>query len=78
MWHHPRTLSQEHPAGLSLLLWGRRDEYFDLDEVMGYHRALEDLEIHVYDAGHFLLETHARDCVRCRAHGLMANSRAQA
>ncbi|GAA2670415.1 hypothetical protein [Nonomuraea recticatena] len=29
---------------------------------MGYARALDRLEMHVYDAGHLLLETHAPEC----------------
>jgi pimeloyl-ACP methyl ester carboxylesterase len=45
-----------------LLLWGRHDVFFDLDEIMGYARALDRLEMHVYDAGHFLLETHSPEC----------------
>ncbi|MEV1077121.1 alpha/beta hydrolase [Streptomyces sp. NPDC050211] len=45
-----------------LLLWGRHDPYFDLAEIMGYARVLDRLEMHVYDAGHMLLETHAPEC----------------
>jgi pimeloyl-ACP methyl ester carboxylesterase len=45
-----------------LLLWGRHDAYFDLPEILGYARELDSLEMHVYDAGHFLLETHAPEC----------------
>ncbi|WP_062434051.1 alpha/beta fold hydrolase [Herbidospora daliensis] len=42
-----------------LLLWGRHDAFFDLAEIMGYARDLDRIEMHVYDAGHYLLETHA-------------------
>ncbi|NWN88741.1 MAG: alpha/beta hydrolase [Micrococcaceae bacterium] len=45
-----------------LLLWGRHDAYFGLDEIMAYNRVLESLEIHVFDSGHFLLETHHMEC----------------
>ncbi|NRQ32591.1 alpha/beta hydrolase [Nonomuraea sp. NN258] len=45
-----------------LLLWGRHDPFFDLAEIMGYARELDRLEMHVYDAGHLLLETHAAEC----------------
>lgn len=45
-----------------LLLWGRHDTFFDLAEIMAYGRELERLEMHVYDAGHFLLETHHQEC----------------
>ncbi|WP_194421892.1 alpha/beta fold hydrolase [Microbacterium abyssi] len=47
-----------------LLLWGRHDAYFDLDEIMAYSRVLDSLEIHVFDSGHFLLETHHTECSR--------------
>ncbi|MEV6692162.1 alpha/beta hydrolase [Micromonospora sp. NPDC051196] len=46
----------------ALVLWGRHDPYFDVDEVLAYHRALERMDAHVYDSGHFLLETHAAEC----------------
>lgn len=46
----------------ALVFWGRRDPYFDVDEVLAYHRALERVDAHIYDAGHLLLETHAAEC----------------
>ncbi|MBB5803033.1 pimeloyl-ACP methyl ester carboxylesterase [Saccharothrix ecbatanensis] len=46
----------------ALVLWGRRDQYFDVDEVLAYHRALERVDAHIYDGGHLLLETHAAEC----------------
>jgi pimeloyl-ACP methyl ester carboxylesterase len=46
----------------ALVLWGRRDPYFDVDEVLAYHRALDRMDAHVYDGGHLLLETHATEC----------------
>lgn len=46
-----------------LVLWGRHDAYFDIDEILAYHRALDAVEMHVFDGGHFLLETHHRECV---------------
>jgi pimeloyl-ACP methyl ester carboxylesterase len=52
--------AQHQPA--CLLLWGRHDPFFDLPEILGYARALDRLEMHIYDAGHFLLETHAGEC----------------
>lgn len=52
----------------ALVLWGRHDPYFDVDEVLAYHRALDRMEAHVYDGGHLLLETHAPECTeRMRA-----------
>ncbi|MFC7622870.1 alpha/beta fold hydrolase [Microlunatus sp. GCM10028923] len=47
------------PPGL--VLWGRHDPYFDIAEVLAYHRALPVLDAHLFDAGHFLLETHAAE-----------------
>jgi len=52
-----RAYHREHQPPC-LLLWGRHDPFFDLDEIMAYHRALDDLEIHVFDSAHQLLETH--------------------
>jgi len=46
----------------ALMIWGRHDPYYDVDEVLAYHRALERVDAHIYDGGHFLLETHAAEC----------------
>jgi pimeloyl-ACP methyl ester carboxylesterase len=43
----------------SLMLWGRHDAFFDLAETLSWMRALPRMEAHVFDAGHFLLETHS-------------------
>lgn len=43
----------------ALMIWGRHDPFFDLDEILSWMRALPRLEAHVLDAGHKLLETHA-------------------
>lgn len=45
----------------ALLLWGRHDVFFDLAEVLSWMQALPRMESHVFDAGHFLLETHAAE-----------------
>jgi hypothetical protein len=34
---------------------------------MGYARVLDQLEMHVYDAGHMLLETHWPECAAVMA-----------
>ncbi|MDG5486648.1 alpha/beta fold hydrolase [Mycolicibacterium gadium] len=52
-----RAYHREHQPPC-LLLWGRHDPFFDLDEIMAYHRALDELEVHVFDSAHQLLETH--------------------
>jgi pimeloyl-ACP methyl ester carboxylesterase len=46
----------------ALVLWGRRDPFFAIEEIMAYHRVLDAVEIHVFDSGHQLLETHHREC----------------
>ncbi|MEV4539085.1 alpha/beta hydrolase [Asanoa sp. NPDC049518] len=46
----------------ALVLWGRHDPFFDVDEVLAYHRVLNRMDAHLYDSGHFLLETHAAEC----------------
>jgi pimeloyl-ACP methyl ester carboxylesterase len=43
------------------VLWGRHDTAFDIAEVLAYHQALTGVEAHIYDAGHFLLETHSAE-----------------
>jgi pimeloyl-ACP methyl ester carboxylesterase len=44
-----------------LVLWGRHDTFFDIAEVLAYHQVMTSFEAHIYDAGHFLLETHAAE-----------------
>ncbi|WP_105403340.1 alpha/beta fold hydrolase [Neorhizobium sp. T7_12] len=46
----------------ALLIWGRHDPYFELDEVMAYARELNRLDMHIYDGAHLLLETHHQEC----------------
>ena len=46
----------------ALLLWGRHDPYFEIEEVLAYARELEQIEMHIYDAAHLLLETHHQEC----------------
>jgi pimeloyl-ACP methyl ester carboxylesterase len=47
----------------SLMLWGRHDAFFDLAETLSWMRVLPRMEAHIFDAGHFLLETHAAAAV---------------
>jgi pimeloyl-ACP methyl ester carboxylesterase len=49
----------EHWQPPALMLWGRHDIFFELDEILSWMRALPRMEAHVLDAGHKLLETHA-------------------
>ena len=46
----------EPPA---LMIWGRHDSFFDLDETVSWMRDLPRMEAHILDAGHFVLETEA-------------------
>lgn len=43
----------------ALMVWGRHDPFFDLDEVLSWMQDLPRMEAHILDAGHKLLETHA-------------------
>jgi pimeloyl-ACP methyl ester carboxylesterase len=43
----------------ALMLWGRHDPYFDLAETLSWMQDLPRMEAHIFDGGHFLLETHA-------------------
>ena len=47
----------------ALMLWGRHDPFFELAETLSWMQALPRMEAHVFDAGHFLLETHAAPAV---------------
>ncbi|WP_332740238.1 alpha/beta fold hydrolase [Hydrogenophaga sp.] len=46
----------------ALMLWGRHDVFFDLDETLSWMQALPRMEAHILDGPHFLLETHAAEC----------------
>ena len=52
-------LARQPPA---LMLWGRHDVFFDLDETLSWMKALPRMEAHILDGPHFLLETHAAEC----------------
>lgn len=58
----------------ALVLWGRHDQYFDVAEVLAYHRTLERMDAHIYDGGHFLLETHAAECAELMRAFLIDNA----
>jgi pimeloyl-ACP methyl ester carboxylesterase len=46
----------------ALMLWGRHDVFFDLEETLSWMRALPRMEVHILDGPHFLLETHPAEC----------------
>ncbi|RUL95340.1 alpha/beta hydrolase [Verrucosispora sp. FIM060022] len=58
----------------ALVLWGRHDPYFDVVEVLAYHRALGRMDAHLYDGGHLLLETHAIECADLMRTFVLDNS----
>jgi pimeloyl-ACP methyl ester carboxylesterase len=58
----------------TLVLWGRHDPFFELAEVSAWLDALPRLEAHVFDGGHFLLETHADQATRLMSEFLEAGS----
>ncbi len=46
----------------ALLFWGRHDPYYDIAEADAYARDLDQIEMHVLDGTHLLLETHHEEC----------------
>lgn len=42
----------------TLILWGTRDPFFTVDGAQAYQRDLPEAQLHFFDGGHFLLETH--------------------
>ncbi|MGB3338546.1 MAG: alpha/beta hydrolase [Devosia sp.] len=46
----------------ALMLWGRHDPYFEIEETLAYHRELKRIDIHIFDGAHLLLETHHDEC----------------
>lgn len=60
----------------ALLLWGRHDPFFELAEILSWLSALQRLEAHIFDGGHFLLETHAGQAARFMSEFLAACQRA--
>jgi pimeloyl-ACP methyl ester carboxylesterase len=46
----------------ALMIWGRHDPYFEIEEVLAYARELDRLDMHIYDGAHLLLETHHKEC----------------
>ena len=43
----------------ALMVWGRHDIYFEIDETLSWMKELPRMEAHILDGGHLLLETHA-------------------
>jgi surfactin synthase thioesterase subunit len=45
-----------------LLLWGRHDPYYEIEEAYAYAKELDRVNMHLYDGTHLLLETHHKEC----------------
>ncbi len=45
----------------TLIVWGAKDEIFPPAGAEPYKRDLKDLEYHLFDTGHFALETHGQE-----------------
>ncbi len=46
----------------ALMLWGRHDIFFDLEETLSWMKALPRMEAHILDGPHLQLETHPAEC----------------
>jgi pimeloyl-ACP methyl ester carboxylesterase len=53
-------LARQQPA--ALMLWGRHDVFFELDETLSWMKDLPRMEAHILDGPHLLLETHSAEC----------------
>lgn len=58
-------LEREQPP--ALMLWGRHDVFFAIDETLSWMKDLPRMEAHILDGPHFLLETHAAQCAALMA-----------
>lgn len=45
----------------TLIVWGQNDPFFTMDGVNALQALLPDAKTHLYDAGHFALETHTAE-----------------
>ena len=54
----------------ALIIWGKYDAYFEVEEAYCYHRDLKDSELHILEGGHKLLETNFHE-VRDLVAGFM-------
>jgi pimeloyl-ACP methyl ester carboxylesterase len=46
----------------ALMVWGRHDAFFEIEETVSWMKALPRMEAHILDGPHFLLETHPVEC----------------
>lgn len=48
----------------ALVLWGRHDVFYSIDEAYCYKRDLPDAQVHMLDGGHWALETNFDEVLR--------------
>lgn len=58
---YARYLKDRQPP--ALMVWGRHDPYFAIDETLDWMKDLPRMEAHILDGGHLLLETHAAEAL---------------
>lgn len=58
----------------ALMIWGRHDPFFDLDEAVSWMQDLPRMEAHILDAGHFALETEAGEIAVLMVHFILETS----
>lgn len=45
-----------------LILWGKKDTFFEIEEIVAFNRELDAVETYILNGGHFLLESHHHEC----------------
>lgn len=58
----------------ALILWGNNDEIFLAEGAAPYKRDLPNAEVHLFDTGHFALETHGAE-IACLIRDFMERNR---
>lgn len=58
----------------ALMIWGRHDSFFGIEETVSWMRDLPRMEAHIMDAGHFVLETEAQKAAALMTDFLLKNS----
>ncbi|WP_341367570.1 alpha/beta hydrolase [Yoonia sp. BS5-3] len=66
-WH--TYLSEYQPD--TLIVWGRNDPFFVIDGVTAIEELVPDADVHLFDAGHFALETHSNE-ISAAVHDFMS------
>lgn len=54
----------------TLIVWGQRDPFFTVEGARAYQRDVPQAELHLLDAGHVALETHAPEITALMRHVL--------